>query len=122
MTTRRSCLNVARRRPGATQCATQCWLGSRMTSGRSDRASRAPAVLSLVGTFIAVALCAQAAWCQSTEIVPTSLRQRAMWRYTVDRPADGWQAPAFDDSHWKTGPGVFGTRGTPGVAINTNWS
>ncbi|MEM6980121.1 MAG: sugar-binding domain-containing protein, partial [Planctomycetota bacterium] len=44
------------------------------------------------------------------------------WRYTLRRPADGWQQPEFDDSSWKEGFGGFGTRGTPGARIGTTWT
>ncbi|QDV51968.1 glycoside hydrolase family 2 protein [Gimesia fumaroli] len=43
------------------------------------------------------------------------------WRYTFQRPADGWQSTQFDDSKWQTGPGGFGTRNTPGSRVGTNW-
>ncbi|HSV16205.1 MAG TPA: hypothetical protein VLI90_18225, partial [Tepidisphaeraceae bacterium] len=46
----------------------------------------------------------------------------AIWRYTLNRPAEGWQAPGFDDVDWRTGRGAFGTAGTPGITINSNWS
>ena len=44
------------------------------------------------------------------------------WRYTVRRPADGWQQTQFDDTSWKTGSGGFGTRSTPGARVGTTWS
>ncbi len=45
-----------------------------------------------------------------------------LWKYTTEKPADGWEKPDFDDSGWKTGPGGFGTRGTPGGLIRTTWN
>ena len=56
------------------------------------------------------------------EVVPTSEREAATWRYTFEKPADGWQRPAFDDRGWKEGPGGFGTRGTPGIVVGTTWN
>ena len=47
------------------------------------------------------------------------------WHYTTERPADGWEAPGFDDSGWKSGPGGFGGQGekkAPGSVENTDWS
>jgi beta-galactosidase/beta-glucuronidase len=44
------------------------------------------------------------------------------WRYTLRRPADRWREAEFDDSAWKEAPGGFGTHGTPGARIGTNWS
>jgi hypothetical protein len=56
-----------------------------------------------------------------TEVVPTSQRRPMTWRYTFQRPDDEWSRPGFDDSHWKQGPGGFGTRGTPGAVVGTTW-
>ena len=44
------------------------------------------------------------------------------WRYTLEQPSDGWQKPDFDDSGWKEGSGGFGTDGTPGARVGTNWN
>ena len=43
------------------------------------------------------------------------------WRYTVRKPADGWQTAAFDDSSWQKGFGGFGERSTPGARVGTTW-
>jgi hypothetical protein len=43
------------------------------------------------------------------------------WKYTMTEPAAGWNSADFDDSSWSTGPAGFGTRGTPGVRVQTNW-
>ncbi len=43
------------------------------------------------------------------------------WEYTLDKPAGNWFEIAFDDSKWKKGPGGFGTRGTPGSVVRTEW-
>ncbi len=43
------------------------------------------------------------------------------WSYTTQRPASGWERPGFDDSKWKTGPGGFGQRSTPGSRVGTTW-
>ena len=55
-------------------------------------------------------------------IVPTSEKKKQSWRYTTDKPADGWEKPDFDDSKWKTGPGGFGKGGTPGTVVGTEWT
>ncbi len=45
-----------------------------------------------------------------------------VWKYTLRRPADGWRQGKFNDASWTEGSGGFGTRGTPGARIGTNWS
>jgi hypothetical protein len=58
---------------------------------------------------------------QVTVVVPTSQEKGQTWRYTFDKPADGWYKPDFDDAGWKEGPGGFGTKGTPGAVVRTEW-
>jgi len=55
-------------------------------------------------------------------VTPTAETERVDWRYTTDKPADGWQKTGFDTSAWKTGKSGFGTRGTPGAIIGTVWN
>jgi hypothetical protein len=54
-------------------------------------------------------------------VVPTSERRGIEWSYTIDKPNDGWVKPGFDDSSWKKGQGGFGTEGTPGSVVRTEW-
>jgi hypothetical protein len=56
-----------------------------------------------------------------TTLVPTSERQRQTWRYTTSQPGTEWIQSEFDDSKWSTGKGGFGTVGTPGATIGTEW-
>ncbi len=55
-------------------------------------------------------------------VLATSKETPTEWRYTVAAPADGWQASGFDDSGWQSGPAGFGTPGTPGAVIGTEWN
>ncbi len=55
------------------------------------------------------------------EVVPTSQRQGIDWRFTLQKPAADWTRPDFDDSAWKEGPGGFGSPGTPGAVVRTEW-
>jgi hypothetical protein len=56
-----------------------------------------------------------------TVVVPTSQEKGIDWRYTTAKPAEDWFKPGFDDSSWKSGPGGFGTQGTPGAVVRTEW-
>jgi hypothetical protein len=55
-------------------------------------------------------------------IVPSSREEGVMWRFTTARPGEGWFARDFDDSAWRSGPGGFGTRNTPGTVVRTEWN
>jgi Glycosyl hydrolases family 2, sugar binding domain/Glycosyl hydrolases family 2, TIM barrel domain/Glycosyl hydrolases family 2 len=55
-------------------------------------------------------------------IVPTSEKNGLTWRYSTEKPSGEWQAPTFDDSSWKEGPGVLGTEKTPGAHVRTTWN
>jgi hypothetical protein len=56
-----------------------------------------------------------------TELVATSQSQPQTWKYTVHPPTGDWQSPDYDDSNWQSGPGGFGTEGTPGTTVRTVW-
>ncbi len=58
---------------------------------------------------------------KATTLVPTSEQTAQTWRFTTDKPTDGWQKPGFDDSNWKSGPGGFGEPSTPGSVVKTEW-
>ncbi len=54
-------------------------------------------------------------------LAATSQFEPQTWQYTFERPADNWTQPGFDAADWKTGPGGFGTKGTPGAIVGTHW-
>lgn len=54
-------------------------------------------------------------------IVPVADTAAAEWQYTEEAPAAGWEKPVFDDTSWKRGKAGFGSRGTPGAYIGTEW-
>jgi len=56
-----------------------------------------------------------------TEVVPTSKAEGQTWRYTLDKPANDWFKSDFKDDGWKEGKGGFGTKGTPGAVVRTEW-
>lgn len=54
-------------------------------------------------------------------IVAASDTEPSTWKYTTSKPDDQWFTPNFNDSSWKSGKGGFGTRGTPGEKLGTEW-
>lgn len=55
-------------------------------------------------------------------LVASAAEEKISWRFTVEKPADGWEGSAFADGAWREGPGGFGTPGTPGANVGTEWS
>jgi hypothetical protein len=55
-------------------------------------------------------------------VVPTSEKEPMTWRYTTQAPPEDWFKPEFDASAWKEGPGGFGSQGTPGAVVRTEWN
>ena len=55
-------------------------------------------------------------------ILPDGFYGQTAWHYTFEKPADSWFKPGFDTSGWKEGNGGFGSAGTPGIVINSNWN
>ncbi|MFO7907709.1 MAG: glycoside hydrolase family 2 TIM barrel-domain containing protein [Pirellulaceae bacterium] len=55
-------------------------------------------------------------------LVPTSETEARQWQYTTQKPGDDWNETDFDDANWKSGPGGFGTDGTPGSTVRTEWN
>lgn len=56
-----------------------------------------------------------------TVLLPTSESAAQTWRFSTDKPADGWQKPSFDDAKWSSGPAGFGEPSTPGSVVKTKW-
>jgi hypothetical protein len=56
-----------------------------------------------------------------TRLVATALQEAIEWRYTTQKPADGWEKPGFDDSMWTKGEAGFGEPTTPGTKVRTRW-
>ena len=58
------------------------------------------------------------------EVVETSMTSPKQWYYVFEQPEQNWFAVDFDPAAagWRKGPGGFGTRGTPGAAVRTQWN
>jgi Beta-galactosidase/beta-glucuronidase len=56
------------------------------------------------------------------DVVPSSQKTGQTWKYTTTQPSSTWVNSTFDDSAWKSGLAGFGTSGTPGGTIRTNWA
>jgi hypothetical protein len=54
-------------------------------------------------------------------LLPTSEKEAQKWRYTLTRPAEGWEKPEFEADKWTEAEGGFGTKGTPGAIVRTEW-
>jgi hypothetical protein len=54
-------------------------------------------------------------------LVPTSQQRAQNWRYTTIEPRVGWHRAGYSDAKWQIGKGGFGTEGTPGAVVGTEW-
>jgi hypothetical protein len=54
-------------------------------------------------------------------LLPTSQQSAQTWSYVTNEPSADWLKPGFDDSTWAQGKGGFGSPGTPGAVIGTEW-
>ena len=57
-----------------------------------------------------------------TEVLPTSLVNGNLWKYTTTKPTDDWNSMTFSDAKWTSAAGGFGSNGTPGGNIRTSWT
>lgn len=58
----------------------------------------------------------------SSVMLPTAEAEPQQWSYTLEEPPAGWERPEFDDSAWQQGAAGFGSRGTPGAKVRTEWN
>ena len=66
-------------------------------------------------------LCISAADAGEKVLLPTGEKEPVTWRYTTEKPGNGWGKVDFDDATWKEGPAGFGRDGTPGAIVGTAW-
>lgn len=55
------------------------------------------------------------------EFVPTALSAKITWQYTTEKPIGDWMSSSYKANGWSIGLGGFGTSGTPGVNVRTEW-
>ena len=56
-------------------------------------------------------------------IEPTAQKHPVAWRYSLERPAEDWFKPGFDDTGWKQGAAPFGKEEAPiSRKPNTVWT
>jgi hypothetical protein len=58
---------------------------------------------------------------QELVVIPTALEKAQTWRYTTEKPGEGWEKSDFNDAAWQEGEGGFGEPSTPGSKVRTNW-
>ena len=55
-------------------------------------------------------------------LVASAKTQPAIWKYSLSTPDKSWYGTGFDDSAWKAGQSGFGSQGTPGAIVHTEWT
>jgi hypothetical protein len=55
-------------------------------------------------------------------LLPTSQEKGQTWRYVTEWQDNNWFKPEYKDGEWKQGEGGFGTKGTPGAVVRTEWN
>ena len=75
-----------------------------------------PALLVVLVDFSAAA--------EPRVLIPSATERGATWRYTTDKPADGWIQSDFDDRQWAEGQAGFGVtdHATPPETVGTVWN
>jgi hypothetical protein len=58
---------------------------------------------------------------QIKPVVPDARLKPTSWRFTTKKPADDWYKADFDTGSWNEGSAGFGTAGTPGAVVRTEW-
>ena len=58
---------------------------------------------------------------QLRTLVASSRTEPQTWSYTHEKPGEGWEKPPFNADAWKSGPGGFGEKSTPGSVVRTEW-
>ena len=54
-------------------------------------------------------------------IVPSSEKEPQVWKYTFEKPSDGWEKESFAGTGWKEGPGPLGSKTARNATPRTPW-
>jgi hypothetical protein len=54
-------------------------------------------------------------------VVPSSEKSAQTWQYTTTKPEAAWSEPGFNADGWKIGDAGFGSEGTKGAVVRTEW-
>src|SRR6476646_1619810 len=54
-------------------------------------------------------------------VVPSSEKSAQTWHYTTTKPDTAWYESGYNDAGWESGPGGFGSEGTKGAVVRTEW-
>ncbi len=54
-------------------------------------------------------------------LLADSRKQPQKWYFSTEKPSDDWMQPDYSVTSWKEGNGGFGTNGTPGAVVRTEW-
>ena len=55
-------------------------------------------------------------------LVPSAYYEEPIWYFTTKNTEENWYKLDFSPAEWKTGAGGFGTQGTPGADVGTQWN
>jgi len=81
-----------------------------------------PALLKAINSRPAAYESGEATVAELEPLLPDARTAECQWRFSLEAPAEGWMAPGFDDAAWAQGVGGFGSQGTPGAVIGTEWT
>lgn len=81
----------------------------------------------IFGAAWAAAIVMGAALDAAAQAYPVNLLETARtapqeWAYTFTQPGDDWTSAGYDDGVWNRGMSGFGTKGTPGAVVFTEWN
>ncbi|MBB5353300.1 beta-galactosidase [Haloferula luteola] len=58
---------------------------------------------------------------ERTALIPSAAEASTAWKFTEQRPAQGWRRARFNDDSWGTSDGGFGSKETPNAPVKSEW-